>query len=179
MSISAYIFLAVTLAPAIIALGELNTLAVHLFILYYAMISMITPPVAMCAFVGAAVAGASPMKTALTAMRLGIVIYFIPLFFLFKPALILEGPILESAYYFVLCLLGIALLAWGLEGYLVRIGRINWWERVSLVIAGLLIAYPEWKTTVLGAILAALILGVSLIQRKISAKDLAVIQQAV
>lgn len=179
MSISAYIFLAVTLAPAIIALGELNTLAVHLFILYYAMISMITPPVAMCAFVGAAVAGASPLKTAWTAMRLGIVLYFIPLFFLFKPALILEGPILESAYYFVLCLLGIAFLSWGLEGYLVRIGRINWWARAAIAIAGILIAFPEWKTTVLGAILAALTSSIILIKRKMAAKELAVTQQAV
>jgi TRAP transporter 4TM/12TM fusion protein len=179
MSISAYIFLAVTMAPAIIALGKLNTLAVHLFILYYVMISMITPPVAMCAFVGAAVAGASPLKTAWTAMRLGIVLYFIPLFFLFKPALILEGPILESIYYFVLCLLGIALLAWGLEGYLVGIGRIRWWARSGLAIAGLLIGYPEWKTTLLGAVLAVITTGMLLIQRKMATKESAVIKQTV
>jgi len=179
MSISAYIFLAVTMAPAIIELGGLNTLAVHLFILYYVMISMITPPVAMCAFVGAAIAGASPMKTAWTAMRIGIVIYFIPFFFLFNPALILEGPILESAFYFILSLLGIALLAWGLEGYLVRIGRIKWWARAPLAIAGLLISYPELKTSVLGAIVAALTSGIILIKKKMAAEELAVTQQVV
>ncbi|MCK4786690.1 MAG: TRAP transporter fused permease subunit [Desulfobacteraceae bacterium] len=179
IAIPAYIFLAVTMAPAVILLGGLNTLAVHLLILYYAMMSMITPPVAMGAFVAAAMAGASPMKTAWTAMRLGIVLYFIPLFFVFNPALILQGSILESVYLFVLCLLGIALLAGGLEGYLVKVGRIRGWARLPLVIAGLLIAFPEWKTTVLGAILAALTLGIILIQSKIAAKELAITQQSV
>jgi TRAP-type uncharacterized transport system fused permease subunit len=76
-------------------------------------------------------------------------------------------------------LLGIALLAWGLEGYLVRIGRINWWARAAIAIAGVLIAYPEWKTTVFGAIVAALTSGIILIKRKMAAKELAVTQQAV
>jgi len=107
------------------------------------------------------------------------VLYFIPLFFVFNPALILEGSILESVYLFVLCLLGIALLAGGLEGYLVKVGRIRGWARLPLVIAGLLIAFPEWKTTVLGAILAALTLGIILIQSKMAAKELAITQQSV
>ncbi|MBA7615256.1 hypothetical protein ES703_22534 [subsurface metagenome] len=75
-----YIFLAIILAPGLIGVG-LNPLAVHLFIMYCGMISYITPPVAIGAFAAAGLAGSAPMKTGFQAMRLGIVIYFIPFFF--------------------------------------------------------------------------------------------------
>lgn len=85
-------------------------LAVHMLILYYSGLSLITPPVAGASFIAAAMAGANPMRTAFTSARLGIVIYFIPIFFVFNPALILQGPWQETLYLFALCLLGIALL---------------------------------------------------------------------
>lgn len=167
MDIAAYIFLSVSMAPALIQAGNLNTLAVHLFIVYYAMLAAITPPVAIAAFVGAAVAGASPMKTGLTAMRLGVVIYFIPFFFLFNPALLLQGTTpLEVIPLFILCLLGIIFIAGGLEGHLLRIGRLELWARPLLVVAGLLIAYPAWMLTIIGAALAAAVIAIISIRRK-------------
>ncbi|MCZ6728982.1 MAG: TRAP transporter fused permease subunit, partial [SAR324 cluster bacterium] len=77
---AAYIFLAIVLAPALVELG-LDPLAVHLFILYWGMVSFITPPVALGAFAAASLAGASPIRTGLEAMRLGSIIYFLPFFF--------------------------------------------------------------------------------------------------
>ena len=75
-------------APAEVTFTRgLNVIAVHFFILYYAMLSAITPPVGAAAFLAATIAGAKPMQTSITAMRLGVVIYFVPLFFLFQPAL--------------------------------------------------------------------------------------------
>ena len=88
---AAYIFLAVALAPALIQGGGLDPMAVHLFILYWGMLSFITPPVALGAFAAATVAGARPMSTGLQAMRLGSVIYFIPFLFVLNPALIMQG----------------------------------------------------------------------------------------
>ncbi|MFC2003425.1 TRAP transporter permease [Chloroflexota bacterium] len=155
LMVPAYIFLAVSLAPAVIAVAELNPLAVHLFIIYYTLLAAITLPVAPTAFLGAAIAGAPPMKTAVTAMRLGVVIYFIPFFFVFDPALVLQGSILHTLYLFALCLVGITLIASGMEGYLLKLGRVTLLARPFLVLAGFLIAFPEWKTTIIGAALAA------------------------
>jgi TRAP transporter 4TM/12TM fusion protein len=174
MDIAAYIFLSVSMAPALIAVGELNVLAVHLFIVYYAMLAAITPPIAIAAFVSAAIAGAHPIKTGLTAMRLGVVIYFIPFFFIFHPVLLLqEGSAFETAYLFILCLVGIMFIAAGLEGYLLKIGKLELWERPLLVLAGLLIAYPGgaqiipwWMLTFIGAALAAAVIAITFIRRK-------------
>ncbi len=153
----AYIFLAMSLAPVLVRVG-FNVMAVHLFIIYYAMLSAITPPVAVGAFLAAGIARADPMKTAWQAMRLGVVIYFVPFFFVFEPSLVLEGPPLASLYCFTLCLAGIVLIAGGIEGYLLKVGLLSKWARSLLVIAGLLIAFPEWKTTIAGAILAVVVI---------------------
>src|SRR5690606_1662774 len=120
LAIVAYIFLAVTLAPAIIDVGGLNTIAVHFFIVYYAMLSVITPPVGAAAFLAATIAGGKPMQTSFTAMRLGVVIYFVPLFFLFQPALVLQGDLTPLVYILPSIIIGIMLIAGGLEGYI-------WW----------------------------------------------------
>jgi len=166
----AYIFLAVTMAPAVIEIGHLNVLAVHLFIVYYAMISVITPPVALAAFVAASLAGADPMRTGLQAMRLGIVIYFIPFFFIFNPALIMQGTIKEGLFLFALALPGISLLAAGLEGYLWWVGKIGRISRLVLFVAGFLIVFPEYKTTIIGSGMALFVIAVIIIRRKAAAK---------
>ena len=156
--VAAYIILAVTLAPAIIQIAEFNELAVHLFIIYYAMISAITPPVAPGAFLAAAIAGSKPMKTGFQAMRLGIVIYFIPFFFVFNPNLILQGSVLSASYLFMLALFGVALIAGGMEGYLLMIGNIKFWFRPFFITAGILFAFPEWKTSIIGVCLALILI---------------------
>ncbi|MFC1930021.1 TRAP transporter permease [Chloroflexota bacterium] len=167
--IPAYIFLALTLAPALIELGGLNLLATHLLIIYYSILALITPPVALAAFIGANIAGASPMKTGFTSMRLGVVIYFIPLFFLFSPALVLQGPsLIESLYLFVLCLLGIAFIAAGMEGYFWKIGTLAFWSRSLLAIAGFLIAFPRWDTTIIGTALALFTIVILVSRNKVA-----------
>ncbi|KJS31082.1 MAG: C4-dicarboxylate ABC transporter permease [Desulfatitalea sp. BRH_c12] len=158
LSIVAYIFLSVTLAPAIITLGGMNVVAVHLFIVYYAMLSGITPPVAAAAFLGATVAGAPPMKTAWTAMRLGIVIYFVPLFFVFQPALVLQGNLYPLFYILSSCILGIALISGGCEGYLQGAGRVPNWARGPLLFAGFLLSFPTLLVTIVGLALSAVMI---------------------
>ena len=89
--------LAIVLAPALIQ-GGLEPMSVHLFILYWGMLSFITPPVALGAFAAASIAGSSALATGFKAMRLGSVIYFIPFFFVLEPALILSGTWWETIF---------------------------------------------------------------------------------
>ena len=172
MGLLAYIFLAVTMVPAVITTTGLDMMAVHLFVVYYALTGNITPPVAIAAFVAAGFAGAPAMKTAITSMRLAIVLYFIPFFFLFNPALILRGSALETLYLFALCLLGILILAGGLEGHLLKVGRLKGWERPLLVATGFMIALPPWAPTfitwmptIIGVALTVLIITIILVRK--------------
>lgn len=158
LAIVAYIFLAVTLAPAIIKIGGLNEVAVHFFIIYYAMLSVITPPVGAAAFLAATIAGAKPMRTSFTAMRLGVVIYFVPLFFLFQPALVLQGDLTPLIYVLPSIIIGIVLLSGGLEGYLLGVGLVRPLLRLPLALAGFAFSFPGLMTTLIGgAISAALV----------------------
>jgi TRAP transporter 4TM/12TM fusion protein len=118
---AAYIFLAVGLAPALIQAG-LDALAVHLFILYWSMLSYITPPVAIGAFAAATIAQANPMRTGIEAMRLGGVIYLLPFFFVVAPALLLQGPWGDITLTFGSALFGVYLISCAAQGWLIGFG---------------------------------------------------------
>jgi len=143
----AYIILAITLAPALTDSG-LNPMAVHLFMLYWGMLSFITPPVALGAFAAASLAHAAPMRTGFEAMRLGSIIYFIPFFFVLNPALIMQGSAVEVLSVFATAVVGVTLLAGALQGYLIVAGDLttsNWaqWPiRVAIFVAAMLFAVP-------------------------------------
>jgi TRAP transporter 4TM/12TM fusion protein len=154
---AAYIFLAIVLAPSLVQLG-LDPIAVHLFILYWGMVSFITPPVALGAYAAASLAGGSPMRTGFEAMRLGSVIYFLPFFFVLNPALIFHGAWYEVIYEFASAVIGISILASGLQGYMVGVGALR--EALSdlavrglLIVGGLLLAYPEMVSNIVGLLL--------------------------
>jgi TRAP transporter 4TM/12TM fusion protein len=143
---AAYLFLAVTVAPALTE-GGLDKLAVHLFLMYWGMISFITPPVAIGAFAAATVAKADPMRTGFEAMRLGSIIYFVPFFFVLNPALIGRGDLTEVAIVLATTVAGITLIAGGLQGYLYGIGKLDGnamalLGRAGLVIGGIILALP-------------------------------------
>ena len=168
---AAYIFLAVSLAPAVIAAGHLNTIAVHLFILYWVMLAVITPPVAIAVFAAAAIGGTDPFKTGLHAMRLALILYFIPFFFVYNPALVFQTNWFESAYLFALALVGIIFITGGLEGYLWGFGNLKSWIRPFLIIGGLLIVFPEIYTTIAGAVMIIFAVIILKKQRKVSMAD--------
>jgi len=144
---AAYIFLAIVLAPALINAG-LDPLATHMFIMYWGMLSFITPPVALAAFAAATVAQVSAMRAGWEAMRLGAIIYFIPFFFVFNPALLLQGELAEAALLISSALLGVAILSAGLQGYLIGFGRLGEGKlglvgRGFVCLAGLALAAPS------------------------------------
>ena len=143
---AAYIFLAIILAPALIRAG-LDPMPVHMFMLYWGMLSFITPPVALATFAAASVANAKPMQTGFEAMRLGTIIYFIPFFFVFNPALLLLGEASEILIVCTTALLGVLVLAGGLQGYLIGLGRIpsgalGTVSRAFLAVGGIVLATP-------------------------------------
>lgn len=143
---AAYIFLAIILAPALIKVG-LDPMSVHMFLLYWGMLSFITPPVALAAFAAASVARCEPMQTGLEAMRIGTIIYFIPFFFVFNPALLLQGPWGEIVIVLITATIGIMLVSAGLQGWLLGAGStgqgaLSWIARLSLIVGGLALAAP-------------------------------------
>lgn len=146
-STAAYIFLAILLAPALIRVG-LDPIAVHMFIFYWGMLSFITPPVALGAFAAASIAKTPPMKTGFEAMRLGSVIYFIPFFFVFDPALVGQGTASEIAVSLALAVTGIGLFACAMQGYVPFVGTLFpgvWYAlplRIALLLAAILMAMP-------------------------------------
>ncbi len=140
---AAYIFLAIVLAPALME-ANFPALSIHLFILYWAMLSFITPPVALGAFAAASIAKASPIATGFTAMRLGSILYFIPFIFVLDTNLVLQGTFAGTVQSLVETLLGIWLLAGTLQGYVTGIGRLNnMGQRLLIGAGGILIAAPS------------------------------------
>ena len=154
MIVAAYLMLALTLAPALEQIGGFNTLAIHLFIAYYSMLAAITPPVALAAFIASRISDSDPMLTSWHACRLGIVLYFIPIFFLFQPGLILQGSWLDTAIWLPINVVAIMLVAAASEGRLWRFGLLRPWARVTLFVGALLIGFPSWQSTLTGTIMA-------------------------
>ena len=148
-----YIFLAVVLAPALEA-GGLNQLSVHLFILYWGMVSYITPPVALGAFAASTMAGSNPIATGFEAMRLGGVIYIAPFFFVLNPALIGQAPAWEVTVALSSALIGVAMISSALQGYVSLVGPLTGAMalplRVILFFGGVLIAMPQNELVGLG-----------------------------
>jgi TRAP-type uncharacterized transport system fused permease subunit len=150
-----YLLLAVLLAPALVQIG-FYPLAVHIFLIYCGMLSFITPPVAIGAYAAAALAGANPMVTAVQAVRLGAVKYCIPFFVVFAPVLIFHGSPGQVIAAIGTAAIGVTLLASGIEGYLVFVGRLGYLGRACALIGGLLIFMPGWTTNLIGAGVVAL-----------------------
>lgn len=139
---AAYIFLAIVLAPALVGQNMLP-ISAHLFILYWAMLSFITPPVALGAFAAASIAGSKPLETGLTAMRLGSVIYLLPFIFVLDSAYLLQQGLVSGLLAALEAVAGIWLIAGALQGYMTGVGAVGSVPiRLTIGIGGLLIALP-------------------------------------
>lgn len=140
---AAYIFLAVVLAPALVG-QALAPLSAHLFILYWAMLSYITPPVALGAYAAASIAGASPLQTGFAAMRMGSVIYVIPFIFVLDPSFIMAGELSATALAMLEAVVGIWFIAGALQAYLPGFGELrSFLSRLLLGLGGLAIGLPD------------------------------------
>ena len=159
-----YIFLAITLAPALIAVG-VEPMAAHLYIFYWGMVSFITPPVALASIVAATIAKANAMAVGFKSLRIGCLLLLLPVMFVLQPALIMDGAplvVLQSA---VTAIVAVALLSGAFEGYLWWVGVLAPWARIAMGVAGLLLFIPEGVTDVVGLVLAVAAIALARVAR--------------
>ncbi len=152
-----YITLAVLVGPALTQLG-VDPLAAHLFLFYFGMLSLITPPDCLATYTAAAIAHSDFWKTGWTGMRLGIAAYVVPFVFALHPALILKGTLGEILLAVIASSIGTFLIAVGCAGYLFR--SLDWVKRGLFFVAGLLLMLPTWHGTWLVVDVLGLALGI-------------------
>jgi TRAP transporter 4TM/12TM fusion protein len=153
----AYIVQVALLVPALVKMGVMVE-AAHLFVLYFAVLSAITPPVAMAVYAANGLSGAGLMDSSWAAVKLGLTGYIIPFMFVFAPALLLIGEPLQVALAVVTAVVGVVCLAGALHAYFF-FGTARSWERVLLFVAALVLIKPGWATDMLGLGLIVLALA--------------------
>jgi TRAP transporter 4TM/12TM fusion protein len=157
-----YLLLATMIAPSLVKLG-INPIAAHMFVLYFGLMSMITPPVAIAAFAAASLSGAKPMETGFTAVRLGWIAYVIPFVFVLSPALLWQGSAFAIASGALTAVLGVWIASCGLIGYM--FGPLGMISRILFFVAGILLLLPAdaiphgLLVNSLGAAIGAALLG--------------------
>ena len=164
-TLGVYVLLATLVAPGLVEIG-IAPIAAHLFVMYYGMMSMITPPVAVAAFTAAGIAEADPMRTALTSVKIGWLAYVIPFVFVFSPGLTMTGSFGFVALTVAAIVMAILLLSIALTGYFLRpVGPI---QRAVALTAGLLLCVPVNAFASAGIVVAvAATLGISLLAAEI------------
>ena len=144
----AYIMQVALLVPALVKLG-VATPSAHMFVFYFAILSSITPPVAMAVFAANSISGAKLMPSGLAAVKLGATGYLVPYLFVFAPALLMIGTSAEIALAVITGLIGVTCLAGSLHGWF--IGHANLWQRLVLFAAAIGLLMPDLLTTLIGA----------------------------
>jgi TRAP-type uncharacterized transport system fused permease subunit len=152
---AAYILTIILGGPVLVKLGVLP-LAAHLFVFYYSCLSAITPPVALAAYAGAGIAGANPFSVGFMAMRLALIAYIVPYFFVFQPVLIWQGHFLDILWAFFTAILGCIALGSGLMGQM--LGTLGILSRLLLVAGGFALIKPGIYTDLFGMAVLGVIL---------------------
>ena len=156
--------MAATCAPILIRMG-VPTIAAHFFVFYFGIVADLTPPVALAAYAGAAIAQASPMKTAITATKLAVAAFIVPYVFALNPALLfvdtnLWGVISISITAFI----GIFAVSASLEGYLYT--HMSWYQRLICCAGGLMLIFPGTATDVGGILLVGIVFAMQYLGSK-------------
>ena len=159
-----YCIMAATCAPILVRMG-VPMVAAHFFVFYFGIVADLTPPVALAAYAGAAIAGANPMKTALQATKLAIGAFIVPYVFALNPAMLFIDTTAGSVILIVATsLIGIFGVSAGLEGYIIR--NAAWWERLLAVAGGLLLIYPGLVTDVAGLVLVVIVVVAQILGKR-------------
>ena len=162
-----YVIMASMVAPILMRSLSLPVLAAHMFVFYFGIVADITPPVALAAYAGSAIAKSNPLKTGVTATRLAITAFIVPYIFAFSPEMLIIGsdkPWYEIVLLVITALCGIYIISAGMEGYMYK--KMSWLERILALVGGLCMVIPGIATDAVGL---ALIVIVFIIQ-KIGAK---------
>jgi TRAP transporter 4TM/12TM fusion protein len=150
-----YVITSTVAAPALIKFG-VPVLAAHMFTFYFGIIADITPPVALAAMAGAAIAKSNPWWTGVNATKLAVAAFIVPYIFVFNPSLLLiNATFIDILQMVITSVIGMIGVGAAVEGWYWT--RLSWWERLSLFIAGLLLIDPGTLTDLIGIIVVGLI----------------------
>ena len=166
-----YVIMASMVAPILMSSLNIPVLAAHMFVFYFGIVADITPPVALAAYAGSAIAKSNPMKTGVTATRLAITAFIVPYIFAFSPEMLIIGsdkPWYEIVLLVITALCGIFIVSAGMEGYLLR--HMPWWQRIIALAGGLCMIIPGIVTDIAGVALIAVVVIIQLIANKKTAK---------
>ena len=160
-----YIIMATTCAPILITGMNMDIIAANMFVFYFGIVADITPPVALAAYAGSAIAGANPMKTAFNATMLAIAAFIIPYVFAYNEALLfINTTPLQVIQVVVSSFVGMFAISGGMIGYMLR--DLNPILRIISIGCGLMLIYPSIGTDVLGIIVIGSIVAMQLIASK-------------
>ena len=160
---AAYIVMASLLVPGLIKLG-IAPIGAHMFAFYYAIISAITPPVALAVYAGAGLAGSNIWKTGLAAVRLGAPGFIIPFMFAYEPSLLFVGSAWEIISTFISASIGVIMLAGGMIGWFIRETNIG--ERLLLIAGAVFLIKPGLYTDIVGLIFLGLVIALQMARKK-------------
>ncbi len=159
-----YCIMAATCAPILIKMG-VPDLAAHFFVFYFGIVADLTPPVALAAYAGAAIAQANPMKTAITSTKLAIGAFIVPYIFALNPAMLfINTNVGEVILICITSVIGMFGVSSALEGYFLH--NMRWYERVASAIGGLLLIYPGIVTDIIGLGLVGIIILMQFLTKK-------------
>ena len=163
-----YIIMATTCAPILTTGMGLNTICASMFVFYFGIVADITPPVALAAYAGAAIAKADPMRTGFNASKLAIAAFLIPYMFCLNPAMLLiDTNIGEFVLIIITSVIGMYAIAAGLEGFMLT--NLNIPLRIIAVAAGLMLIYPGITTDIIGTLIIVVIFILEIRNKKAAA----------
>ncbi len=154
-----YVIMASMVAPILMRSLSIPVLAAHMFVFYFGIVADITPPVALAAYAGSAIAKSNPMKTGVTATRLAITAFIVPYIFAFSPEMLIIGadnPWYEIVLLVITAIAGIFMISAGMEGYLLK--EMPWWQRIMALAGGLCMVIPGIATDGAGIALIVLLI---------------------
>ena len=160
-----YIIMATTCAPILVNGMGINKIAANMFVFYFGIVADITPPVALAAYAGSAIAKSNPMKTALNASRLAIAAFIVPYIFAFNPAMLfIDTGVLGVVTIIITSLIGLFGVAAGLEGYM--FANLNVIERLLSIVGGLCLIIPGTVTDLVGIVLVGISAALQMMKKK-------------
>ncbi|CAM4081848.1 TRAP transporter permease [Vreelandella rituensis] len=157
---AAYAVAASVVAPGLINIG-IQPLVAHFFVFYFAVVSAITPPVALASYAAAGISGANAMQTSVTSFKIGLAAFIVPFMFYYSPAMLMEGSWMQILRVGVTATLGIVLLAGMVQAWF--FGPVKIWQRVIMLIGAIFMIYGGIYTDIAGLVIGA---ALFLMQRK-------------
>ncbi len=161
-----YVIMATMAAPLILKIAPgTPILAAHMFVFYFGIVADITPPVALAAYAGSAIAKSDPLKTGITATRLAITAFIIPYIFVLQPKMLfIDASLIEVIKIVITAFIGIVAISAGMEGFFRT--KLRWYERIFVLVAGLCLITPDSLTDIIGIVAFALFVVYQIIRSK-------------